>query len=347
MWQEIVACSSEVRVAFCLPIRIGGELFPVYWYGIIAAIGIIVGATYAQHHLRMESEDPDIVWDALLFVLPAGLLGARLWYVAQTALAGTVQYSSVLDVFNPRQGGMNIFGGALLGFIALALFTRARKADGWVLADGALMGLLLGQAIGRMGNLVNRELYGPPTELPWCIRIPAQFRLPDYATLPPDTRIHPTMVYEAIWLVLVFGVMYYLFQRYQREIVRGIPAGVYFIAAGIGRFIVEVWRPDQPTIPNPTTGEPLMTAGQFFALLYMLLGTIIVLERTGYIRIPFLDKPPTWKERRQAYDKIEEDRERQQRRMARERERQSRRRERRERREQLASGDTEETQQTS
>ena len=299
MWEEIVACSSSARVAFCLPVRVGGEFFPIYWYGIIAAIGIIAGAMYAQYHLKMEGEDPDIVWDALLWVLPAGIIGARLWFVMQFAVAGELTFNSVLDIFNPRQGGLNIFGGALFGFVALILYTRAKDVDGWVLSDASLMGLLIGQGIGRFGNLVNRELYGPPTELPWGIRIPAEYRLQEFASLPADTGFHPTMIYEAIWLFSVFAVMYYLFQRYQPQIVRGIPTGVYFIMAGIGRFVLEIWRPDQPmvTYTNQVTLQTneIMTYGQLFALLFMIIGSLIVLDRTGYINLPLVEKAPTWK----------------------------------------------------
>jgi len=340
MWQILMECMSQRRVAVCIPA--GGQAVPlVYWYGILASIGIALGAFYASKHMEAENEDPDTVWDALLWILIPALLGARLWYVAQAVLGGSTafSFSRPLEILNPRTGGMNIFGGAVFGVIAMIIYVRAKKIDGWVLADGALMGLLIGQGIGRFGNFINIELYGPPTGSNWFgILVPEAYRLPQFANLPPETRFHPTMLYEAAWLFISFGVLYFLFRRYQRYMVHGLMTGGYFVLAGIGRFIMEFWRPDQPGITTNTGVE--ISFSRIFSMVYVIVGIVIVLDRLGYMRIPFIDRPKTLRQRSRYYDEMQRLKMREQLSHERERMRAERRRARRQR----AGGSAEEGQ---
>src|SRR5687768_956825 len=152
MWQEIVTCSAARDVAFCIP-WFGGTALPIFWYGILASVGIFAGAFYASKHIEREGQDPEIVWDALLWVLVAALIGARLWYVLAEVLGGSTAYSirEPLTIINPRNGGMNIFGGVIFALVAAILYSRNKKIDGWLITDAGLMGLLIGQAIGRVG----------------------------------------------------------------------------------------------------------------------------------------------------------------------------------------------------
>jgi len=343
MWDQLSQCiaGGEGRVAFCIPWPnfIGGPTLAIYWYGILASVGIFLGAWYASKHVEAEGGDPDMVWDALLWLLIPALVGARLWYVGQAVLAGSndfavTQAADLLKIFNSRLGGMNIFGGGAFGLIALVFYARSRKIDGWLLADGALMGLLIGQGIGRLGNFINKELYGPPTGSTWFgITIPADRRIGDYTDMtkyPPNTLFHPTMFYEMIWLFLCFGVIYYLFRRRQEDFIHGLIAGFYLILAGFGRFWVEFLRLDQPSLPGST-----IHYSQILALLYIAVGIVIVLDRWGYIntyaffKVFFknspIDKPPTRRQRQQQYQAIIADRRRQERATEREKLRSARR----------------------
>ncbi len=323
MWQELLTCMSARQVALCVPIR--GEPFAlIYWYGVLASVGIFVGALYASKHVESEGGDPDIVWDALIPLLIAALVGARLWYVLAEVLGGSTAYSFArpLDIINPRGGGMNIFGGAVGGLIALVIYARVKKVDGWLLADAGLMGLLLGQGIGRIGNFINLELYGPPTGSSWFgMKVPFN-RLAEYANLPEDTRFHPTMLYEMFWLFLVFGVLYYLFRRYQSQIVHGIMTGAYLTLAGLGRFVLEFWRPDQPEI------TPGVSYSRILAMAYVVIGIIILLDRSGNLRIPFINRPQTPRQRQKSYEEILNQRRRLEQARERERMREQRRKER-------------------
>lgn len=296
---EWLNCFMGVRrVAICIPNPFGGNPIELFWYGVLASVGIFLGAWYASKHVQREGENPDMVWDALLWVLIPALLGARLWYVGQVLGGGGAAAQYYLDnpaqILNFRAGGMNIFGGIVFGLAAVIIYTRLAKVDGWLLADASLMGALIGQAIGRMGNWINQELYGPPTNLPWGIAIPEEARIfpwTDLTTYPLETtRFHPTFFYEALWLLLTFGVLFYIHRRYQDRLVRGALTGGYLVLAGVGRFWIEFFRPDQPRIPlNPPYDN--ISFGRLFALLYILLGALVLLDRYDYIRIPGLKRP--------------------------------------------------------
>jgi phosphatidylglycerol---prolipoprotein diacylglyceryl transferase len=333
MWEQIVTCSAAREVAFCIP-WFGGTTLPIFWYGILASIGIFTGAFYAAKHIDKEGQDPEIVWDALLWVLIAALIGARLWYVLAEVLGGSTAYSfsDPLNIINPRNGGMNIFGGVIFAMVAVYFYARAKKHDFWLIADAGTMGLLIGQAIGRIGNFVNQELYGPPTGIEWFgMHISPERRqmFPQWATLPPETRFHPTMIYEMIWLLVSFGVLYYLFRRFQDRIVHGVLTGAYLILAGFGRFIMEFWRPDQPTF-EPMPGFPI-SYSRVLAMLYVVIGIVVLLDRMGYLRIPFIPRPQTRKQRLAAFQEILTQRRRHERASERERVREQRRKDREQR----------------
>ncbi len=330
MWQELLTCMSGRRVALCIPWK-GQAVELIYWYGVLASVGIFLGAFYASKHFELEGEDPEPVWDALLWILIPALLGARLWYVLQAMLGGSTAFSlsRPLEILNPRTGGMNIFGGVVFAAITLIIYAaRNKKVDGWLLADAGLMGLFIGQGIGRIGNFINAELSGQPTGSQWFgMLVPVEYRS-DFRDLPLDTRFHPTMFYEAFWLFLCFGVLYYLFRRYQERFIHGMLAGLYLILAGVGRFIVETWRPDQPRFIMPSGAESFLSGSRLFSLLYVAVGAIILLDRMGHLKIPFIARPQTPRQRERAFQELMTQRRRRERAKERERLRAQRRKER-------------------
>ena len=149
-------------------IRIGDMAIPLRWYGVIVMIGVIVGSLIVERELRRRGENGERIWDALIWVLPAGILGARLWYVLNATLGGNRYYvENPIQILNIPQGGLHIFGGLLLGAIALLYYLRKNQLDPWIFLDSAGPAMLIGQGIGRIANFINQELYGPPTTLPW------------------------------------------------------------------------------------------------------------------------------------------------------------------------------------
>ena len=146
--------------------------------------------------------------------------------------------------------GQRIFyqtGGFIFGSIALWIFTRIRKLDALPYLDAIALGLPLAQAIGRWGNFINQELYGPPTTLPWGLRIDRIHRIVPYndlTTYPASTRFHPLFLYESLWNFLGFALIFWLSRRFAQQLKPGDIALMYLIWYPLGRFFIEFLRTD-------------------------------------------------------------------------------------------------------
>lgn len=265
-------------VAFTIPIGENG--IAVYWYGIIVTLGIVLGAWWATREIERRGGDPDTFLNGLILVVISGYLFARLWYVIQDEIANPgTQYDSFLSIINLRAGGANILGGFVGAILVAALYIRWKKLDFWMYADVAGPALLLAQGIGRWGNFINQELYGPPTELPWGILIAAPFRIApfnDMATYPLETRFHPTFLYESILLLLGFVLLTFLNNRYRDTWKYGTLFGIFLIWWGAGRFVIEFFRPDQPTF-----GDSPITYSMVLSLGIAVTGILVLLSRYG------------------------------------------------------------------
>jgi phosphatidylglycerol:prolipoprotein diacylglycerol transferase len=223
--------------------------FSLRWYGVIVMIGVIVGSLIVERELKRRGENGDRIWDALIWVLPIGIIGARLWYVLNATIGGNRYYiENPIQIINIPQGGLHIFGGFLLGAIALLTYLRRNKLDPWLFLDSAGPAMLIGQGIGRIANFINQELYGPPTTLPWGIKIEAPHRLAEFASLPETTRFHPTFAYEMLWNFATAGFLIWLSRRYEKQLKPGTLFAGWLLAAGVGRVWIEFFRPDQPKI---------------------------------------------------------------------------------------------------
>jgi len=270
--------------------HIFGYDIPLRWYGVIVMVGVIVGSLIVERELKRRGENGDRIWDALIWVLPAGIIGARLWYVINATLGGNRYYiENPFQIINIPQGGLHIFGGFLLGAVALLYYLRQNKLDPWLFLDAAGPGMLIGQAIGRIANFINQELYGPPTTLPWGIPISAEHRLPQFAALPATARFHPTFAYELLWNVATASLLLWLSRRYEKQLKPGALFAGWLIAAGIGRTWLELFfRPDQPQIP----GLGFSYSGLIF-LLMAIAGAVMLLFRYKRINMKLAEN---WEE---------------------------------------------------
>lgn len=247
-------------VAFVIPLPFGlfGQTsLPIYWYGIIIVAGAIAGAFLAASEAKRKGIDPDHVWNGLLFALLFGVLGARLYHVLSDVATGDpLGYfandfgTNLVNVLNPRSGGLGIFGAVVGGVFGIWLYTRFAKVKFWPLVDAAIPGLALGQAIGRWGNFMNQELYGYPTDLPWGIPITAAHRLPQFASLPDTARFHPTFLYESIGMFIVTGLLLYIGRRWDKTLKPGDMLLLYGIFYPLVRFFTEMQRPDAWILAN-------------------------------------------------------------------------------------------------
>jgi phosphatidylglycerol:prolipoprotein diacylglycerol transferase len=125
-------------------------------------LGAVVGAWLAEKEINRRGEKGESIWDALVWVLPAGIIGARLWYVVNTTLGGNTYYKdNPVQILNIPQGGLHFFGGLLFGAIALFIYLRQQKKDVWLFLDAIAPATLIGQAIARQPGTIRSADQSP------------------------------------------------------------------------------------------------------------------------------------------------------------------------------------------
>jgi phosphatidylglycerol:prolipoprotein diacylglycerol transferase len=242
----------------------GFQLGPIFihFYGIILMLGAVAAAWLADWGARRRGYKSDYVWDALIWVLIGGIIGARLWHVftpppsmVEQGYTTAWYLSHPLDLINTRAGGLGIPGAVIGGMLALYLFTRRKKLSFLAWADIAAPALALGQAIGRWGNFVNQELYGKPSTLPWAITIDPLHRLPEYAEF---STYHPLFLYESLWNLLNMAFLLWLFVKKPAKLKEGDLLLTYLITYPVGRFFLEFLKLDAPRIGTLNTNQTVM-----------------------------------------------------------------------------------------
>ena len=272
--------------------NIGSLTIALRWYGVLVMTGVLVATYITAAEFKRKGENPDHIWDALIWMIPAGMLGARLWYVANATVGGSRYYiENPLQILNTTQGGLHFYGGLLFGALALILYTRKHKVDPWLFLDAVAPTVLIGQAVARPANFINQELYGPPTTLPWGIKIDAVNRIAPWNNInlyPVEiTRFHPTFAYEILWNLFAAQLLIVLSRLFEEKIRPGVVFYGWLLLSGVGRIIIEIWRPDQPKIPGTN-----LSFTSVVAVLMAVFGAVLLLDKLGVIRIPFLPKGP-------------------------------------------------------
>ncbi|MBO9345036.1 MAG: prolipoprotein diacylglyceryl transferase [Chloroflexi bacterium] len=246
----------DTRVAFEL------GFLRVYWYGLLVTLGVLAGTWVAALEAKRRGDDPNVVWDSALWVILLGLIGARLYHVFSSpndgSQGGWAYYSQhPIQIIAIWQGGLGIYGGLFGGALGILLVCIRRRLRFLRLADSIAPGVLLGQAIGRWGNYFNQELYGGPTGSSWwgiTIDPPYRIRTPsadftDLTRYPPETRFHPTFLYESIWNLVGFIGLLWLARRRGQHLREGDIGAAYLIWYGSGRLWIELlFRPDAWTL---------------------------------------------------------------------------------------------------
>jgi phosphatidylglycerol:prolipoprotein diacylglycerol transferase len=217
----------------------------IRYYGMIIMFGALMAAYLARWMLKKMGKDGDIVWDALIWVLIFGVIGARLYHVFTPSKFSGITTSDYLGnpllILSTWQGGLGMPGAIVGGAIGLYIFTRRRNLSFGMMADIAAPGVALAQAIGRWGNFVNQELYGPPTDLPWGIFIRPENRAAAYAAY---ETFHPLFLYESIWNLGNALLLLFLWNRYYERMKAGDLFLIYLLIYALGRFFLEFIRLD-------------------------------------------------------------------------------------------------------
>ena len=267
----------------------------VHWYGILIVFGAVLAAWLATREARRRGEDPEHVWNLLIWVLILGIIGARLYHVFSTPTGDFANWAyyrqhplEIIAFWNGGFRGLGIYGAVIGGLIAVAIYAQRHhlKLLRWL--DILAPGLILAQAIGRMGNRINQELYGPPTNLPWAFHINPTYpcqepagsplacgvpeRLTDAARQWYATHgFHPTFFYEALWNVVGFGLLLLAARKGQRWLRDGDIFFLYLIWYPLGRFWVEMFRPDAWRMGSLATAQWFALAGMALGVLGLIL----------------------------------------------------------------------------
>jgi prolipoprotein diacylglyceryl transferase len=228
---------------------------PVRAYAVFIIIGIVAALLIGDRRWEARGGERGVIYDIAMWAVPFGLLGGRLYHLAtdwQTYWGpGGAGFGAALRIWD---GGLGIWGAVALGGVGAWIGCRRRGIPLPAFGDALAPGLVLAQAIGRLGNYFNQELYGRETTLPWGLQIfyrrdPSGFvdphSLDGVSTGQVAFIVQPTFLYELLWNVLVFVVLLYVDRRY--KLGHGRLFAVYVAAYCVGRFCVELLRDDAAT----------------------------------------------------------------------------------------------------
>jgi phosphatidylglycerol---prolipoprotein diacylglyceryl transferase len=247
---------------FNIPLPFGLQTFHIYFYGICIMVGVIAAVFLAQAEAKRRGMDPNFLWDALFWVVLAGIVGARLWHVftpppsmVEQGITTKWYFTHPLDLINIRNGGLGIPGAVIGGAIALLILVRRRKMSFLAWGDVIVPGVALAQGIGRWGNFFNQELYGKPTNLPWKIYIDPLHRVAGYENY---DYFQPLFFYESVWNVLIMAVLLWAARRFEKWLRPGDIFIGYLILYAIGRFGLEFLRLDASQVAGINFNQSFM-----------------------------------------------------------------------------------------
>jgi phosphatidylglycerol:prolipoprotein diacylglycerol transferase len=251
----------------------------VHWYGIIIAAAVLAGALLGTMEARRRGEDVEQGWSMLLLVIVTSVVGARIYHVIHEWGPLYSQHPELIpQIWN---GGIGIPGAIIGGTIGIWFYARWNHLNFARWLDIFAPALLLGQAIGRLGNFVNQELYGPPTTLPWGIPIDAAHRAGtpwDPISFPVDTtRFVPLFAYEAILNLIGMAILLYVGRRFARRLFDGDIALLYIVWYGAVRSYLETYRTGNWYLGPLPTATWLGIAGIIFAASFL-----VVRHRRGW-----------------------------------------------------------------
>ncbi|MGW4718598.1 prolipoprotein diacylglyceryl transferase [Nocardia sp. NPDC004260] len=226
--------------------------FPLRAYALCIILGIIVAIWWGERRWRARGGQPGAILDVAMFAVPFGLVGGRLYHVATDWQKYFGAGGHPVDALKIYQGGLGIWGAVLLGGIGAWIGCRVYKIPLPALGDAVAPPILLAQAIGRLGNYFNQELYGRETDLPWGLEIyrrvgdDGQLDMMNGASTGVVEKIvHPTFLYELLWNLLVVVLLVYVDRRFR--IGHGRLFALYVAGYCFGRFFVELMRADEAT----------------------------------------------------------------------------------------------------
>jgi prolipoprotein diacylglyceryl transferase len=213
--------------------------FPLRAYALCIIAGILVALIIATRRWQARGGTSDNMELVIVVAVPFGIVGSRIYHVITDYQLYFGPGRQPLDALKIWQGGLGIWGAVAFGVLGAYLVARRRKMVFPAVLDAAAPAILVAQAIGRLGNWFNQELFGRPTTLPWGLEIAAQYRPVDYAQF---ATFHPTFLYEMLWNLAAAVLLVWLDRRFRLG--HGKVFALYVMFYCVGRFWIEALRID-------------------------------------------------------------------------------------------------------
>jgi len=253
--------------------------FGIYWYAVLVTLGIIAGVFFGAYYApKKTGQDPNLYLDFALFVVPACIIGARIFYVI-FAWDETWTFGRI---FALRDGGLAIYGVVIAAIVTALVYTKIKKVSFLKFADTGIVGLIIGHAIGRIGNFINREAFGDYYNGLFAMEIridqvhnqgtitQAMLDNPVIRSGITYISVHPTFLYEAFinFCLFIFLNLYRKHKKFDGELL-----AYYFVVYGITRFFLEALRTDQLILAD--TGLPV---AQLISAILVVTGAAILIK---------------------------------------------------------------------
>lgn len=246
------------------------------WHGLFSAIGVLLGVTYGVRLAVSRGVDEEATYSLALWSVVGGIVGARLFHVID---AWPYYSQNPAQIIMITEGGIAIYGAVVGGVLTGVGYALLRRMPVGSLTDGGGVGLILGQSIGRIGDIINGEHHATTTNAPWSV-----------VYLHPNTLgeiglpVHPAVGYELVWDLLIFALLVSMFDRVRRP---GVVFWTYFGLYALGRFWITFYRVDT-IVAYGLTQAQLVALG---SMLLSLIGLAIVMRRPPSLPAPVPDTP--------------------------------------------------------
>ena len=241
----------------------------IRWYGVIICAGLILAVLFCCRQGKKYGITEDNVYDMMIWQIPLCIIGARIYYVLfnlnfYRQADGSLNFGKMVAIWD---GGLAIYGAVIVAFFVLMAFCKRKKIRFGAFADLGVMGLLIGQAVGRWGNFVNREVFGGETTLPWRMKV--------WVSATESIEVHPTFLYESLWNLA--GLLLIVFVISRVRTFDGENTCFYFIWYGLGRAWIEGVRTDTLKLFGwELFGQPIRVS-QLLSVLLVIAGLAVLI----------------------------------------------------------------------